>query len=257
MARRAPAAHARMRPFPSFRGDNLKSAFLSAVLLSALLAVSLAEPALAQSASCNQLDSTLSTLSRNRDFRNLRDNEDKARTLGTQLRDAESAFVRSGCQAVLNAGQKLSSDCMRVARVIVKGREDYKKLQASIETGQAVAQQREVALQQIARFLAAAADRARRSPPRSARKARSRNCSNSCSAAARTSASSTTVTATTRTARPCAPSASGAATAITGRSAFRRWRNFSATTQRPAPASARARMSNFTIITIPAKTPKP
>ena len=60
--------------------------------------------------------------------------------------------MRGGCQAVLNAGNKLSSECMRVARFIVKGREDYNKLAASIETGQAVAQQREVALQQIARF---------------------------------------------------------------------------------------------------------
>jgi hypothetical protein len=39
-----------------------------------------------------------------------------------------------------------------VARSIVNGRETYNQLAASIETGQAVAQQREVALQQIARF---------------------------------------------------------------------------------------------------------
>jgi len=130
----------------------VKTGAVSAVLISALLVFSAVETAHAQSASCAQLDDTLRTLSGNRDFASLKQNQDQARELSTRLRDAESAFVRGGCQAVLNAGQKLSSDCMRVARFIVKGREDYNKLAASIETGQAVAQQREVALQQIARF---------------------------------------------------------------------------------------------------------
>ena len=130
----------------------MKTNIVSAALLSALLVLSFAKTVEAQSASCAQLNQTLRTLSNNRDFSNLKANQDKARELQGRLRDAESVFVRGGCQKVLNAGQKLSGDCMRVARVIVKGREDYDKLAASIETGQAVAQQREVALQQIARF---------------------------------------------------------------------------------------------------------
>lgn len=133
-------------------GTDLISRTLSAALVSAVLVFSLAEAATAQSSSCTQLNSTLATLSNNKDFRVLQANRDKARTLADQLQNAESVFVRHGCQAVLNKGQKLSSDCMNVARAIVSGRDTYNKLSASIETGQAVAQQREVALQQIARF---------------------------------------------------------------------------------------------------------
>lgn len=130
----------------------MKTGAFSAALISVLLVLSLAETALAQANSCAQLNQTLRTLSNNRDFSRLKENQDAARDLQARIRDAESVFVRGGCQKVLNAGQKLSSDCMKVARVIVRGREDYNELAASIETGQAVAQQREVALQQIARF---------------------------------------------------------------------------------------------------------
>ena len=114
--------------------------------------VSLPEAANAQSASCDQLNTTLNTLSGNRDFQTLQANQTKARDLAAQIQNAESVFVRGGCQDTLNKGQKLNAECMRIARVIVNGRQDYDKLSASIETGQAVAQQREVALQQIARF---------------------------------------------------------------------------------------------------------
>lgn len=130
----------------------MKTGAVFAVLFSALLALSPVESAHAQASSCAQLDRTLRTLSSNRDFTSLKKNQEQARDLAARIRDAESVFVRGGCQKVLNAGQKLSSECMKVARVIVRGREDYNKLAAAIETGQAVAQQREVALQQIARF---------------------------------------------------------------------------------------------------------
>lgn len=133
-------------------GADLKSGTLSAALISAVLVFSSVGAANAQSTSCTQLNTTLKTLSNNKDFRVLQANQDKARELAGQIQNAESVFVRGGCQAVLNKGQKLSPDCMKVARAIVSGRETYNKLAASIETGQAVAQQREVALQQVARF---------------------------------------------------------------------------------------------------------
>ncbi len=130
----------------------MKTVVFSAALISVLLVFAFPQTGNAQSASCAQLNTTLTTLSKNRDFRTLRENQDRARDLTTRIRDAESLFVRGGCQAILNQGKKLSSDCMKVARVIVKGREEYSKLAAQIETGQAVSQQREIALQQIARF---------------------------------------------------------------------------------------------------------
>ena len=133
-------------------GSELKTGAFFAALIAVVFAVAPAGMANAQSASCNQLNATLQTLSNNKDFRVLQANQDRARTLANQIRDAESNFVRGGCQAALNQGQKLSGSCMQVARAIVSGRDTYNKLAASIETGQAVSQQREVALQQIARF---------------------------------------------------------------------------------------------------------
>ncbi len=133
-------------------GTRLKTGIVKLALVALVLTVTAPGTAQAQSASCAQLNATLSTLSNNKDFRVLNVNQNKARELAGQIRNAESVFVRGGCQTLLNKSQKLTAECMRVARVIVKGRDDYAKLSASIETGQAVSQQREVALQQIARF---------------------------------------------------------------------------------------------------------
>lgn len=108
--------------------------------------------AFAQSASCSQLNNSLSSLNRNSDFRSLQQNALAARSLAEQIQTAESQFVRGGCQKTLNSGKTLSRDCRAVARVIVNGRKDYSRLAARIETGKAVAQQREVTLQQFARF---------------------------------------------------------------------------------------------------------
>lgn len=123
-----------------------------AALVLAVLVLADTQAAYAQGGSCSQVSGTLSALERNSNFRNLQRNIDRARQLGARLRDAESVFVRSGCQRVLNSGRRLSGDCRALASEILKGRENYNQLSASIETGQAVAQQREAVLQQMARF---------------------------------------------------------------------------------------------------------
>jgi Protein of unknown function (DUF2865) len=105
-----------------------------------------------QSANCAQLDNTLRSLTRNSDFRTLEQNSQQLRKLADDLRDLESVFVRGGCQRVLNAGQDLPQQCRAVARRIVQGRNQYETINRSMETGQAVARQREVVLQDIARF---------------------------------------------------------------------------------------------------------
>lgn len=130
----------------------MKTGIVTLALAALVFTVAVPATAEAQSASCAQLNATLNTLSNNNDFRVLQVNQNRARELAGQIQNAESVFVRGGCQTLLNQGQKLTAECMRVARVIVNGRDDYTKLSASIETGQAVSQQREVALQQIARF---------------------------------------------------------------------------------------------------------
>ncbi len=117
-----------------------------------VLLVAQSHAAVAQGRSCSQISGTLSSLERNGDFRHLQDNIDRARTLQSRLRDAESLFVRGGCQRVVNSGQRLSGDCRALANEILGGRDDYNQLSASIQTGQAVAQQREAVLQQMARF---------------------------------------------------------------------------------------------------------
>lgn len=110
------------------------------------------QAALAQSASCSQLSNTLNSLNRNREFRNLQSSNIDARQVAGDLQDLESLFVRGGCQQQLNTGARLSRDCRTVARRITRARSNYNQLAANIETGQAVAQQRELILQQVARF---------------------------------------------------------------------------------------------------------
>jgi hypothetical protein len=119
-------------------------------ILGALLADS---AALAQqAANCSRLDTTLRSLTRNTDFRELQSNTEQLRTLAGQLRDMESLFVRGGCQTAMSAGQSISPECRTVARRISQGRNTYSTIARRVETGQAVARQREVVLQDIARF---------------------------------------------------------------------------------------------------------
>lgn len=124
----------------------------SAMVIVAILALGIEQVAYAQSASCPQLNRTLNTLNRNRDFRGLENRISDARRTAAEVQDLESLFVRGGCQKQLNAGVRLDRECRAVARRLIRARSDYNDLAARIETGQAVAQQREQTLQQIARF---------------------------------------------------------------------------------------------------------
>ena len=123
--------------------------------------------ALAQSSSCRRLEQTLANLERNGDFRNVSSNTREARTLGREVQRYESAYVRGGCNADAKAGRRLSQQCRSLARQITSGREQYAALVNSVETGNAVAQQREAVLQEIARFGCNSRARVTRSEPRS------------------------------------------------------------------------------------------
>jgi hypothetical protein len=103
-------------------------------------------------AACDQLVRQLRTLERNTDFRNFDNANQQSRALGSSLQNAESAYVRNGCNAAAKAGQTLTRDCQNLARQILKGRADRDQLSASLETGNAVAQQREAVLQEMSRF---------------------------------------------------------------------------------------------------------
>ncbi len=105
----------------------------------------------AQSASCAQLASTLRSLERNPDFRNFQSGGD-LRGLQRELQRSESRYVRDGCNDDARARRPLSSSCRALARDILSLREQLERRSASSNTGNAVAQQREAVLQEMARF---------------------------------------------------------------------------------------------------------
>lgn len=133
-----------------FKLHSLMHKFVLVVLVAATFAGE--QIAYAQSASCSQLNRTLSSLNRNRDFRGLENRVNEARQKAAEVQELESVFVRGGCQKQLNAGGRLDRQCRTVARRLISARSDYNDLAARISTGQAVAREREQVLQQVARF---------------------------------------------------------------------------------------------------------
>jgi hypothetical protein len=111
-----------------------------------------------QTQSCSRLNTQLRTLDRNSDFRDWEGNDARLRDLSAQLQDAESAYIRGGCNDAARAGQTLSRQCQVIARQIVRGRADAEQLTQLTQSGNAVAQQREALLQEMSRFGCAAQD---------------------------------------------------------------------------------------------------
>ncbi|HEY9009727.1 MAG TPA: DUF2865 domain-containing protein [Devosia sp.] len=108
--------------------------------------------AYAQSASCGQLEATLATLERNRAYQAARDSEGVARDMQRQVQRNESRYIRNGCNDDAKAGRRLSPECRALAREITSGRDEVANLSRTLETGNAIAQQREAILQEMARF---------------------------------------------------------------------------------------------------------
>lgn len=115
----------------------------------------------AQSGSCSRLYATLETLERNPDFRQAETSAGTLRGLERQLQRFESRYVRDGCNDDAKAGRRLTPECRALAREINAGRDDYANLARTVETGNAIAQQREAVLQEIARFGCGGGSRAR------------------------------------------------------------------------------------------------
>ncbi|MEO6634918.1 MAG: DUF2865 domain-containing protein, partial [Devosia sp.] len=124
------------------------------VLAAAALAVFAldVDSALAQSRNCTTLANTLRSIERNRDYRNLDDAQDEARQSERDVQRAESAYVRQGCNAAAKRGETLSRECRTLARRVVAARNDAEGSKQSLETGNAIAEQREAVLQEMARF---------------------------------------------------------------------------------------------------------
>jgi hypothetical protein len=121
------------------------------VALAASLVMDVAT-AYAQSDTCARLATTLQTLERNSNFRSANDNKSDSRRLQRDLQRLESSYVREGCNDDAKAGRKLNAQCRGLARQILDGREQLKQLNQQVDTGEAVGQQREAILQEMARF---------------------------------------------------------------------------------------------------------
>lgn len=106
--------------------------------------------AYAQADSCARLQATLRSLDRNSDFQNSQGGALKR--LQREVQRSESAYVRQGCNDDAKAGRRLTQECRALAREVLRGREEVQQLSQSVSTGEAVAQQREAILQEMARF---------------------------------------------------------------------------------------------------------
>src|SRR5690606_1233978 len=69
-----------------------------------------------------------------------------------EVQRAESAYVRQGCNDDAKAGRRLNAQCQQIARRVLDGREQVKQLESTVQTGDAVAGQREAILQEMSRF---------------------------------------------------------------------------------------------------------
>lgn len=130
-----------------------KVALRGLLLMVAVMVFALdASDAFAQSRNCQALANTLAQIERNSGFQGLGDINDRARAAQDDVTAAESQYVRDGCNAAAKAHQTLSSQCRAEARQVLATRDNLKKISSQADTGNAIAQQREAVLQEMARF---------------------------------------------------------------------------------------------------------
>lgn len=122
------------------------------LLLAAAMFTLDVQTAHAQAAQCRQLESALRQFDRNGDFRQLQNNSQAVRDLARQVQNAESQYIRQGCNDDAKAGRTLTPQCQDVGRAVLRLRDQYAQVAQSVETAGAVAQQREAILQEMARF---------------------------------------------------------------------------------------------------------
>ena len=125
---------------------------LTVLCCAALLFVLDVGDAYAQSRNCQSLANTLRAIERSGDFGNLNGVNDRSRELQDAVQKAESKYVRDGCNAAAKRGETLTSQCRAQARVVLKARDAFAKVSQQADTGNAIAQQREAVLQEMARF---------------------------------------------------------------------------------------------------------
>jgi hypothetical protein len=133
---------------------GLRSVFL--VALATITLVLDVNTAYAQAAQCAQLQNALSQFNSNSDFQRFGGNPNVLRQLQRQVQDAESRYIRRGCNDDARAGRQLTPECQGIAREVLKARDDLANASQGMQNASAVAQQREAILQEMARFGCAA-----------------------------------------------------------------------------------------------------
>jgi hypothetical protein len=134
----------------AFSSTGLRA--LGLLLLSLIVLALDVEAAHAQAAQCAQLQGALAQFDRNGDFRQIDGNTNSARQLQRAVQDAESQYIRQGCNDDAKAGRVLTQQCQLIARDVLDLRRQYAEVSQSVETANAVAGQREAILQEMARF---------------------------------------------------------------------------------------------------------
>ena len=124
-----------------------------ALLIAAMVMFGLdANEAFAQSRNCQALANTLQQIERNGSFQGLDNINSRTRQAQDAVTAAESRYVRDGCNAAAKRGEQLNGQCRGEARAVLAARADLKAVSSQADTGNAIAQQREAVLQEMARF---------------------------------------------------------------------------------------------------------
>lgn len=148
----------------TFSGNGLRALVLA---LSSVAIFALdAEAVHAQSSQCVNLERALRQFDGNADFQRADSNSRQARDLARQVQNAESQYIRRGCNDDAKAGRVLTPQCQQIGRDVLRLRRDYAAVSQAVETANAVAGQREAILQEMARFGCNAGSSATFSPDR-------------------------------------------------------------------------------------------
>jgi hypothetical protein len=108
--------------------------------------------ALAQSAACDQLNALLQSLDSNPALRNASQTSENLAALQANERNAEQAYLRTGCQAAQDSGQRQTPQCRGIARQILAQRAQIAQMQQDAGTGSALLRQRDQVVKQMARY---------------------------------------------------------------------------------------------------------
>lgn len=137
-----------------FRVNVISNGFRPFILLILAMVVLVldVETAHAQAARCAQLQGALAQFDSNSDFRQMGGNSNAARQLQRQVQQAESRYIRDGCNDDARAGRQLTPACQQIARDVLSLRDQFAAVSQTVNTANAVAQQREAILQEMARF---------------------------------------------------------------------------------------------------------